>query len=367
MTRGLLHASDFRAGDVVTIGDASRVVRGTADGLVFEARGASPMTTTIALRPDCPPVVVGARNLMEATVEPWIYGLHSSVDTETTGLGPDARICEIGVVQMRFGLVVDAWSSLVNPGIPIPPEATAVHGITNDMVANAPTISQLRPEIDARLCASVVALGYNIYGYDEPVLLDEGVGFPRPIIDILPAVREHAVSWLTGLPAKRWKSESERRERDEDDTGPVVWNWRKIGRHSLERASRELEQADPEKSVTASLHRAAWDAVLTGRLAWQLRGWLREPALTLEPRLRELLDRQNAATAAFIAQKRAEEALVRKSPETRVREALAELRDVIALLDGYEAWKRGAKTPDEPERAPEVRAPRLGDGTEIPT
>lgn len=62
------------------------------------------------------------------------------LDTETTGLHDAARIVEVAVLGMD-GTVL--FESLVNPGVPIPPEATAVHGITDEMVKDAPTFSDI--------------------------------------------------------------------------------------------------------------------------------------------------------------------------------------------------------------------------------
>ena len=340
MTRGTIYPEEFAIGDVVQIGERSRLVKQTPDGVAFTASNLAPLPS-IAPPLDAPPLRVTRQGDMLAR-EPWRYGLWSIVDVETTGI-EGARIVEIGVVTMRFGCVVEAWSSLINPGMPIPADATAVHGITDAMVSDAPTMADVLPEVQRRIDASVATLGYNVFSYDEPILLAEGVRFTRPVIDVLPLVREHAVSVHTGLPASRWKSESEKRERDENDTGPAIWHWRKIGRHSLERAARETDNRDPETSMDASLHRAAWDCVLTGRVGWGLRGWLREDAATLGPRLRTLLDRQNASTQAFISKMQAEEAGRRKSPETRLHEAISELREALAMLDGFEQWKRGGK------------------------
>jgi DNA polymerase III epsilon subunit-like protein len=58
------------------------------------------------------------------------------VDTETTGLGTDAEIVEISIID-RDG--TDLFTSLVRPNMPILPELVAIHGITNGMVLNAPT------------------------------------------------------------------------------------------------------------------------------------------------------------------------------------------------------------------------------------
>ena len=62
------------------------------------------------------------------------------VDTETTGLGDDAEIVEIAVVDSQGSIVFD---SLVKPSRPIPREASDIHGITNAAVAVAPGFAQL--------------------------------------------------------------------------------------------------------------------------------------------------------------------------------------------------------------------------------
>jgi DNA polymerase-3 subunit alpha (Gram-positive type) len=64
-----------------------------------------------------------------------------SVDVECTDFSNNARIIEIGASGFIYdGLSVNyiEFSSLVNPGIPIPPKITEITGITNDMVINAP-------------------------------------------------------------------------------------------------------------------------------------------------------------------------------------------------------------------------------------
>jgi DNA polymerase-3 subunit epsilon len=74
------------------------------------------------------------------------------VDLETTGGNAATdRITEIGIVRMADGEVVDEWSSLVNPGIPIPPEIQALTGITNAMVREAPPFAALVETVAARL------------------------------------------------------------------------------------------------------------------------------------------------------------------------------------------------------------------------
>jgi len=64
------------------------------------------------------------------------------VDVETTGTGPDDRLVELAALIFeydpangRMGRVLDTYDALEDPGRPIPPEAVAIHGITDAMVA----------------------------------------------------------------------------------------------------------------------------------------------------------------------------------------------------------------------------------------
>ncbi len=74
------------------------------------------------------------------------------IDLETTGTtSTHDRVTEIGIVRVHDGELVEEWSSLVNPECPIPEEIQALTGITNAMVRDAPTFSQLRREVFERL------------------------------------------------------------------------------------------------------------------------------------------------------------------------------------------------------------------------
>ena len=68
------------------------------------------------------------------------------VDLETTGGAPaDAGITEIGAVKVRGGTVVGEFQTLVNPGEPIPPFVASLTGITDALVASAPSLSGVLP------------------------------------------------------------------------------------------------------------------------------------------------------------------------------------------------------------------------------
>jgi DNA polymerase-3 subunit epsilon len=74
------------------------------------------------------------------------------VDLETTGAHPaHDRVTEIAVIEVDGGEVRDEWSTLVNPETPIPAAIQALTGITNDMVAGAPTFARLAGDLHERL------------------------------------------------------------------------------------------------------------------------------------------------------------------------------------------------------------------------
>jgi DNA polymerase III subunit epsilon len=94
-------------------------------------------------------------------------------DLETTGITvAKDRIVEIAILKIHPNGNKESKTWLVNPTIPIPPETTAVHGITNDKVANEPTFEQLAPQIYAMIKDSDLA-GYNSDRFDIPLLAEE--------------------------------------------------------------------------------------------------------------------------------------------------------------------------------------------------
>ena len=91
------------------------------------------------------------------------------VDVETTGSSPaSARVTEVGVVtvvQAGDSLVVEEWSSLVNPGMAIPPEIQYLTGITPAMVADAPRFAALAGDLNERLRDAVFVAHHARFDY----------------------------------------------------------------------------------------------------------------------------------------------------------------------------------------------------------
>ena len=87
----------------------------------------------------------------------WISKKPVYLDTETTGTGPNDSIVEISVIDQDGSVLVDR---LVKPVGTIPSDASAIHGITNDMVQTAPRWEAVWPEVEAALENRAVGI-YN--------------------------------------------------------------------------------------------------------------------------------------------------------------------------------------------------------------
>lgn len=76
---------------------------------------------------------------------------YAVLDFETTGMSPDtgARPTEIGLVLIEHGHIIDRFSSLMNPQRRIPYDITRLTGITNAMVATAPSVAEVMHQAQA--------------------------------------------------------------------------------------------------------------------------------------------------------------------------------------------------------------------------
>jgi DNA polymerase-3 subunit epsilon len=94
-------------------------------------------------------------------------------DLETTGIDVARdRIVEISIFKIYPNGTKESKTWLVNPTIPIPPQSTAVHGISDEKVANEPTFDALASQVHYMIKDSDLA-GFNSDRFDIPLLAEE--------------------------------------------------------------------------------------------------------------------------------------------------------------------------------------------------
>lgn len=176
------------------------------------------------------------------------------VDVETTGLEPgEDRIVSLATCRARADVCVQAWSQVVDPGIPIPEESSKVHGLTDADVAGKPSLADVAGGLLAGVRRADVLCAYN-WPFDAAFLAAElGDAWlkaidGKPVLDPLVVVRFPEVG-------KFWKGG---------------------GRHRLENVyARVAPFATPSLIVP---HNPLHDCTMTAAVLWALADHLPDDA-----------------------------------------------------------------------------------------
>lgn len=114
------------------------------------------------------------------------------IDTETTGLDAEEdTILELSAIRYENFKPVEAFTTLINPGVHISKRITELNGITDEMVADAPTLAQIAPDFIAFVGQEPLA-GYNV-SFDLRFLYAAGIDLvtkKRKIFDVLKLCRK---------------------------------------------------------------------------------------------------------------------------------------------------------------------------------
>jgi DNA polymerase-3 subunit epsilon len=193
------------------------------------------------------------------------------VDLETTGTtATHDCITEIGLVEVNRGRHVGEWSTLVNPGVSIPPMIQSLTGITNDMVALAPTFSEICRELHERLDGKLL-IAHNArfdYGFLKNEFRRRGMSFNARVLCTVKLSRklypQHSRHNLDSL-LERHNITCDSRHRALGDAR-VLWElaqkWRQERGDSLFSAAVNLVCKTP--TVPAGLPDAAFDGIPEG-------------------------------------------------------------------------------------------------------
>ncbi|MBT9134963.1 MAG: putative ATP-dependent helicase DinG [Firmicutes bacterium] len=129
--------------------------------------------------------------------------IFSVVDVETTGLSAERdRVTEVAIVHVQADKIFRTYATLVNPGRPIPPFIQQMTGITDAMVAGAPTFAEVAQIISANL-AGTVFVAHNVrfdHGFLKAEFARANHAFPPlTLVDTVALARQG----LRGLPNYR--------------------------------------------------------------------------------------------------------------------------------------------------------------------
>jgi len=169
----------------------------------------------------------------------WLEANALILDTETTGLGDDAEVVELALIDCAGAVLLD---TLVRPSGPVPAEAAAIHGITDAMLAEAPTWSA----IHARFCDLVEGRQVVIYSreFDTRVISQTARRYGLPAPQGFDLVLDHGPIHCAMQAYARFRGE---------------WNAEK-GQYRWQKLSAAAQQ---QGVTVTNAHRALGDCLMT--------------------------------------------------------------------------------------------------------
>ena len=173
------------------------------------------------------------------------------LDTETTGLDyTREKLVEFAAVRLENGKIVDEYQTLINPEQHIRKSSIAIHGITQDMVADAPTEAEALPKILEFIGDYPIVAHNAIFDYsflNEAKLRVMGTSLENPRIDtqamfkeIAPELESHGLEALTN----RFNVELNNHHRAMADTMGLALAYPKLKKLYLQRLDWQKKQLD---------------------------------------------------------------------------------------------------------------------------
>ena len=178
------------------------------------------------------------------------------VDLETTGATATRdRITEIGIVEVDTDGRVREWQQLINPGTRIPPFIEQLTGISNRMVATAPSFAEVADETLRRL-AGRLFIAHNArfdYGFLKNEFKRLGIAFRAPVLctvklsrSLYPEYPRHSLDALI----ERHRLTADARHRALADAQLIHQFWQKI---QVDRSKADLDSALNQQNACPSL------------------------------------------------------------------------------------------------------------------
>lgn len=173
------------------------------------------------------------------------------LDTETTGLDyTKEKMVEFAAVRLENGKIKDEFQTLINPKQHIRKSSMAIHGITQEMVADAPTEEEAMPKILEFIGDYPIVAHNAIFDYtfiNEASIRTTGNEISNPRIDtqqmfkeVYPDLESHGLEALTN----RFKVELNNHHRAMADTMGLALSYPKLKKLYLQKYDWEVKQLD---------------------------------------------------------------------------------------------------------------------------
>lgn len=180
-------------------------------------------------------------------------------DIETTGFGPVRdQIIEIGAVKVENGVIVDKYSTFINPDIPIPYHITQLTSITDEMVMEAPKIDVILPEF-LEFCKDSILVAHNAsfdVGFINKKAEFLGLETDFTVIDTVGMARmllPHLSKFKLNLVAKELGISLENHHRAVDDAGATAEIFVKFIEMLKNKGIYTLEELEASNKMTPEM------------------------------------------------------------------------------------------------------------------
>lgn len=173
------------------------------------------------------------------------------LDTETTGLDyTRERLVEFAAVRLENGKIKDEFQTLINPEQHIRKSSMAIHGITPEMVKDAPTEAEAMPKImefigDYPIVAHNAIFDYSFLNEASKRVFDKGIENPRidtqqMFKEVYPDLEAHGLDALT----QKFKVSLENHHRAMADTMGLALAYPKLKKLYFEKYDWEVKQLE---------------------------------------------------------------------------------------------------------------------------
>ena len=216
---------------------------------------------------------------------PWTQARYLVIDTETTGLVPETdRVVELAAhsVDLATGTITPVFDQLINPGRPIPPEASAIHHLVDRDVAGAPSMERVWADFAPVLARHDALVAHNA-AFDRgflPPTIQPWICTLRLARHLWPEAPKHTNQVLRYWLGLAVEAPHPHRALDDTRVTAAVFQHlvpvlaRTVSLHTPQEVARWADQPIAFPTVPLGRYKGEpWTAVPADYLRWALKNW----------------------------------------------------------------------------------------------